>query len=79
MYQDANCRIDQVTNNAIGKNISEYWSIFRVSGILKFMMNFHSQWKVMFSMPEYMNMAIGIRLIMKEVLTVCVMVLGEFW
>lgn len=33
----------------------------------------------MFSMPEYMNMVIGIRLVMKEVLTVCVMVLGEFW
>lgn len=43
MYHVANSRIDHVTNNAIGKNIMEYKSILRVSGILKFGMNCHSQ------------------------------------
>lgn len=43
MYHMANCRIDHVTNRAMGRNVIEYWSIFRLSGILKFMMNFHSQ------------------------------------
>lgn len=32
----------------------------------------------MFSMPKYINRIIGIRLIRKEVLTVCMMIEGEF-
>lgn len=52
MYHMANCRMDHVTNKAMGRNVFEYWSIFRLSGILKFMMNFHSQWQVMDSTPE---------------------------
>lgn len=52
MYQIANCRIDHVTNRAIGRNIIEYWSIVRLRGILKFIMNFHSQWQAMDSTPE---------------------------
>lgn len=43
MYHDANWRIDHVTNSAIGKKIMEYWSSLRLRGILKFIMNFHSQ------------------------------------
>ena len=57
----------------------EYWSIFRLRGILKFMMNFHSQQEVMLSIPRYANSVIGTRLIMKAVFTVLVMVVGEFW
>lgn len=52
MYQAANCRMDQVTNSAIEKNIIEYWSIFKLRGILKFVVSFHSQQEVMFSRPE---------------------------
>lgn len=36
------------------------------------MMKFHFQWKVMFSIPEYMKRVIGIRLVIKEVFTACV-------
>lgn len=79
MYHDANWRIDHVTNNAIGKNIIEYWSILKLMGILKFIMNFHSQVEVMLSMFECMNMVMGTKLVKKAVLTVRVMVLGEFW
>lgn len=71
--------MDHVTNKAIGRNIVEYWSIFRLSGILKFMMNFHSQCEIILSMPECMNSIVGTRLVRKAVLTVCVMVVGEFW
>lgn len=62
----------------MGKNITEYWSILKLSGILKFVVNFHSQQEAMLSMPEYMKRAIGTRLIMKAVLTVRVIVAGEF-
>lgn len=79
MYHVANWRMDHVTNSAIGKNIVEYWSIFRLRGILKFMMNFHSQQEVILSMPRYVNSVIGTRLVMKAVFTVLVMVVGEFW
>lgn len=57
----------------------EYWSILKLSGILKFMVNFHSQCEVMLSSPDCMNSVIGRRLIRKEDLMVRVMVLGEFW
>ena len=43
------------------------------------MMNFHSQWVVMLSMPECTKSIIGTRLVRKAVLTVCVIVVGEFW
>lgn len=36
MYHVANSRMDQVTNSAIGKNVTEYRSILREMGILKF-------------------------------------------
>lgn len=52
MYHIANWRIDHVTNRAMGKNIIEYWSILKLNGILKFMMNFHSQWEIILSVPE---------------------------
>lgn len=52
MYDIANCRIDHVTNRAIGRNSMEYWSILKLSGILKFMINFHSQCDVMLSSPD---------------------------
>lgn len=78
MYHIANWRMDHVTNRAMGKNIMEYWSILKLSGILKFVVNFHSQQEVMLSMPEYMKRIMGIRLIMKAVLTVRVVVVGEF-
>lgn len=52
MYHMANCRMDHVTNRAMGRNVIEYWSIFRLRGILKFIINFHSQWQVMDSSPE---------------------------
>lgn len=42
------------------------------------MVSFHSQWEVMLSVPEYMKRVIGTRLIRKAVLTVRVMVVGEF-
>lgn len=71
--------MDHVTNRAMGKNIMEYWSILKLSGILKFMMNFHSQWEIMLSIPECMKSVMGIRLIRKAVLTVRVMWVGEFW
>ena len=32
-----------MTNSAIGKNIKEYWSILRLIGMIKFVINFHSQ------------------------------------
>lgn len=70
MYHDANWRMDHVTNSAMGKNIREYWSILRLIGILKFMMNFHSQLEIILSMPECINRAIGTRLVRKAVLTV---------
>lgn len=77
MYHEVNWRMDHVTNSAMGKNIIEYWSILKLSGILKFVMNFHSQWEMMLSDPEYMNSDVGMRLIRKAVLMVCVMVVGE--
>lgn len=43
------------------------------------MVNFHSQWVMMLSMPEYMKSIIGTRLIRKAILTVRVMMVGEFW
>lgn len=43
MYHVANSRMDQDTNRAMGKNIIEYESIFRVKGILKFGVSCHSQ------------------------------------
>lgn len=43
IYHIANWRMDHVTKRAIGKNVIEYWSILRLSGILKFIMIFHSQ------------------------------------
>lgn len=69
--------MDHVTNRAIGKNIIEYWSILKLRGILKFVMNFHSQWEMMLSDPENMKRDIGTRLVRKAVLMVCVMVVGE--
>lgn len=51
----------------------------KLSGILKFVVNFHSQWVMMLSMPEYMKSIIGTRLIRKAILTVRVMMVGEFW
>ena len=78
MYHVANCRMDHVTNNAIGRNIVEYWSILKLRGILKFVMNFHSQWEIRLSVPEYMKMIIGTRLARKAILTVRVIVVGEF-
>lgn len=42
-------------------------------------MNFHSQKEVRLSVPEWMKIVIGIRLIRKEVFTVLVMVLGVFF
>lgn len=41
-------------------------------------MNFHSQREVRLSVPEWMKIIIGIKLIRKEVLTVRVIVAGEF-
>lgn len=79
MYHVANCRIDQVTNNAMGKNMIEYWSIFRLIGILKFAVNFHSQQVVMLSVFEYMKIVMGSRLIRNAVLMACVIVVGEFF
>lgn len=55
----------------------EYWSILRLIGILKFMINFHSQWEIMLSTLEYMKIAIGARLVRKAVLTVWVIKVGE--
>lgn len=78
MYDAANCRIDHVTNSAMGRNSMEYWSNLRLSGILKFMVNFHSQWEVMLSKPDWIKIAVGIRLVRKAVLIARVMVLGEF-
>lgn len=78
IYHVANWRIDHVTKSAMGKNRREYWSILKLSGILKFVVNFHSQLVVVLSMPEYMKSTIGSRLTRKAVLTVCVMVRGEF-
>lgn len=43
IYHDANWRMDHVTNSAMGKKIIEYWSILKLMGTLKFIMNFHSQ------------------------------------
>ena len=40
-------------------------------------MNFHSQWEMMLSDPEYMKRDIGTRLVRKAALMVCVMVVGE--
>lgn len=68
MYVVANCKIDHVTNNAMGKNSIEYWSILKLRGILKFMMNFHSQCEVMLSSPDCIKSVVGIRLIRKAVL-----------
>lgn len=79
MYHVANWRMDHVTKSAMGKNSREYWSILKLSGILKFVVNFHSQWVVMLSMPECMKSIIGTRLTRKATLTVCVIVVGEFW
>lgn len=79
IYHVANCRIDQVTNSAIGRNMIEYWSIFRLIGILKFVVSFHSQQVVMFSVFEYMKIVMGTRLIRNAVLMVRVMMVGEFF
>lgn len=79
IYQVANCRMHHVTNSAMGKNIIEYWSILRLRGILKFIMNFHSQWEIMLSVFECMKMIIGTKLDRKAVLTARVIVAGEFW
>lgn len=78
IYHDANWRMDHVTNSATGKNIMEYWSILRLRGILKFMVNFHSQLDVMLSVLESVNSSMGTRLVRKAALTVRVMVVGEF-
>lgn len=78
MYHDANWRIDHVTNSAMGKNIMEYWSILKLRGILKFIVSFHSQLDVMLSVLENVNSSMGTRLVRKAVLTVRVMVIGEF-
>lgn len=78
IYHIANWRMDQVTNRAMGKNIIEYWSILKLRGILKFVINFHSQWDTVLSRPEYMKMVAGIRLVKKAVLMVRVMLDGEF-
>lgn len=42
-------------------------------------MNFHSQREVRLSVPEWMKIVMGIRLIRNEVFTVLVMVLGVFF
>ena len=42
------------------------------------MMNFHSHRRTKLSVPEWMWIIIGIRLIMKEVFTVFVMMVGVF-
>ena len=70
--------MDHVTNSAMGKNSMEYWSILRLRGILKFMMNFHSQQETILSVPEYVKRVAGTKLIRKAVLTERVMVVGEF-
>lgn len=79
MYHVANCKIDHVTNRAMGKNVMEYWSNLKLSGILKFMINFHSQWEVMLSVFVYMNVYMGSRLVMNAVLVECTIRVGEFF
>lgn len=78
MYQDANWRIDHVTNSAVGMNSMEYRSSLRLIGILKLVVSFHSQHEVMVSMFEWMNRVVGIRLVKKAVLMVDVIMVGEF-
>ena len=79
IYHVANCRIDQVTNSAMGKNMIEYWSIFRLIGILKFVVNFHSQQVVMLSVFEYIKSTMGIKLIRNAVLMAWVTMVGELF
>ena len=79
MYHVANCRMDQVTNSAMGKNMIEYWSIFRLIGILKFVVSFHSQQVAMLSVFEYIKTVMGTKLIRNAVLVVWVIVVGEFF
>ena len=79
MYHVANCRMDQVTNSAMGKNMIEYWSIFRLIGILKFVVSFHSQQVAMLSVFEYIKIVMGTKLIRNAVLVVWVIVVGEFF
>ena len=74
MYQDANWRMDHVTNRAVGMNSTEYRSSLRLIGILKFIMGFHSQQEMMCSVPEWMNRVVGMRLIRKAVLVADVIV-----
>lgn len=38
MYHEANSRIDQVTNSAIGVKVSEYWSKIKLKFTLKLTM-----------------------------------------
>lgn len=57
----------------------EYWSILKLRGILKFVMDFHSQLDMMLSALECMNSDIGTRLVRKVVLAEHIMVAGEFW
>lgn len=52
IYQVANCRIDHVTNRAIGKNSIEYWSILKLRGILKLGVKFQYHCEMMVSVPE---------------------------
>lgn len=56
----------------------EYWSILKLRGILKFVMNFHSQLDMMLSALECLNSDIATRLVRKVALTEHVMVAGEF-
>lgn len=76
MYHEANCKMDQVTNSAMERKVVEYRSILKLMGILKFVMNFHSQLEMMLSVPEYMNMVVGTKLARKAVFTERVMVVG---
>lgn len=79
VYHVASWRMDHVANSGMRENNECYWSILKLSGILKRMMNCHPRWEAMLSDSECRNSATGTRLVRRAILTARVMVAGEVW
>ena len=69
IYQEANSKIDQVTNKAIGVKVREYWSKIKLRLMLK--LEIENRWMciIVVSTPLLINDKSGIVLVMKAIIT----------
>jgi hypothetical protein len=65
MYHIENSIIDHVTNSATGTNIIEKKSILKLSDSLRVWMVSQCQFEIIISCPVWMNIIVGIMLVMK--------------